>query len=206
MIIEPVRTKIEKASNSVATPIRVNCKITGGSGANTTKDGSKLKRHFFYHPIRVNKELIDEELPNPDTVRKVRELFEETLRLKSPYTTEDNQELNKRKTKRTLTIDTIDNGTNRGQRKWDSASISSGVSSADLSSPCGYNDNDGNKYSSEENLCDDDLCKSYYVSQVSESEKLFAIKLNIKLYHFNRIYWRKLENVVLRSLIMGVVL
>ncbi|XP_044010886.1 uncharacterized protein MAL13P1.304 isoform X2 [Aphidius gifuensis] len=44
---------------------------------------STLRKHFFYHPIssvnRVNRELIDEELPDPDTVRNVRKMFESTL-------------------------------------------------------------------------------------------------------------------------------
>ncbi|XP_043273939.1 protein javelin isoform X2 [Venturia canescens] len=44
---------------------------------------SSLRKHFFYHPIRVNKELIDEELPDPDTVRNVRRMFENTMRSKS---------------------------------------------------------------------------------------------------------------------------
>ncbi|XP_057338778.1 uncharacterized protein LOC130676515 isoform X2 [Microplitis mediator] len=48
---------------------------------------STLRKHFFYHPIssvnRVNRELIDEELPDPDTVKNVREMFEATLRSKN---------------------------------------------------------------------------------------------------------------------------
>lgn len=36
---------------------------------------------FFFN--RVNKELIDEELPDPDTVRNVRRMFENTMRSKS---------------------------------------------------------------------------------------------------------------------------
>ena len=34
---------------------------------------------FFYHPIRVNRELIDEELPDPDTVKNVRLMFEKYI-------------------------------------------------------------------------------------------------------------------------------
>ncbi|KAK0080903.1 hypothetical protein PV325_013141 [Microctonus aethiopoides] len=41
---------------------------------------STLRKHFFYHPIRVNRELIDEELPDPDTVKNVRQMFETTFR------------------------------------------------------------------------------------------------------------------------------
>ncbi|KAL2716607.1 protein javelin isoform X1 [Vespula squamosa] len=51
-----------------------NCKIV---------KQSSIRKHFFYHPIRVNRELIDEELPDPDTVRNVRRMFEDTLRKKN---------------------------------------------------------------------------------------------------------------------------
>lgn len=61
------------------------------------------------------------------------------------------------------------NGTGHGNvgglRKWDSSSLSSGVSSGDLSSPCDCNDNEDNKMLSN----GDDLCESYYVSQVCRS-------------------------------------
>uniref|UniRef100_A0A182MS97 Uncharacterized protein n=1 Tax=Anopheles culicifacies TaxID=139723 RepID=A0A182MS97_9DIPT len=88
VIIEPVRTKIEKISEKPPQAPAAVCRITNGAlgapggrrpaGATT---GSGIKKHFFYHPIRVNKELLDEELPSPDTVRNVRKLFEGTLRL-----------------------------------------------------------------------------------------------------------------------------
>ncbi|XP_063991990.1 uncharacterized protein Jv isoform X2 [Diachasmimorpha longicaudata] len=52
---------------------------------NATKQSS-LRKHFYYHPIsslnRINRELIDEELPHPDTVRNVRKMFEAILRPK----------------------------------------------------------------------------------------------------------------------------
>ncbi|XP_034941226.1 uncharacterized protein jv [Chelonus insularis] len=57
---------------------------------------SSLRKHFFYHPIssvnRVNKELIDEELPDPDTVRNVRRMFEATLRPKNSSDTSDSKD------------------------------------------------------------------------------------------------------------------
>lgn len=55
------------------------------------------------------------------------------------------------------------------ERKWDQSSLSSGISSGELSSPCECNDHNGEQkdmFSSEENICDDELCESYYVSQV----------------------------------------
>uniref|UniRef100_A0A182PZU2 Uncharacterized protein n=1 Tax=Anopheles farauti TaxID=69004 RepID=A0A182PZU2_9DIPT len=138
VIIEPVRTKIEKISEKPpATPAAV-CRITNGAlgapaaGKRATAGGatitSGIKKHFFYHPIRVNKELLDEELPSPDTVRNVRKLFEGTLRLGTA-------------TKQAYE-DAKANGT-AGIRKWDSASLSSGVSSSgDLSSPCDCGENE----------------------------------------------------------------
>ncbi|XP_035792045.1 protein javelin-like isoform X2 [Anopheles albimanus] len=87
VIIEPVRTKIEKISEKPPQMPAGVCKITNGAlqaaGKQRQSNGtsSGIKKHFFYHPIRVNKELLDEELPSPDTVRNVRKLFEGTLRL-----------------------------------------------------------------------------------------------------------------------------
>ncbi|KAI8121341.1 Protein javelin [Lucilia cuprina] len=40
---------------------------------------SGIKRHFFYQPVRVNRELYEESCPNPDTVRNVRKFFEEHI-------------------------------------------------------------------------------------------------------------------------------
>lgn len=203
VIIEPVRTKIEKISERTGESLAaMNCKITNGSGAKNADQKNNLKRHFFYHPIRVNKELLDEELPTPDTVRNARKLFEETLRLRTADRlasvnrdeptqsnhTSSNQhhtmvkttaENLRKKALRHLTIDTSFGGVGAGiggsgsvERRWDSASMSSGISSGELSSPCECNDHmDEQKdmFSSEENICDDELCESYYVSQVSSN-------------------------------------
>lgn len=141
-----------------------------------------IKRHFFYHPIRVNKELLDEELPTPDTVRNARKLFEETLRFRTAtrdVTKEDsptrNNESLRKKALRYLTIDT---SFTDGQRKWDSSSMSSGISSGELSSPCECNEHNEQKemFSSEENICDD-MCESYYVSQVSNLRRISFLLL-----------------------------
>lgn len=183
----------------------MNCKITNGSGAKTgnAEQKANLKRHFFYHPIRVNKELLDEELPTPDTVRNARKLFEETLRLRtvdrltagtgreegvpsnSSSAVKAAAENLRKKTLRHLTIDTSFGGMGSGatsggglvggERRWDSASMSSGVSSGELSSPCECNEEQKDMFSSEENICDDELCESYYVSQVRN------FGLNIKI-------------------------
>lgn len=201
VIIEPVRTKIEPAPRRNITD---TCKIpptllkkSENSCGQVDRSKNAIRRHFFYHPIRVNKEIIEEELPNPDTVKKVRNLFEDTLKMKSPMTHDppliDDVGLTRRATSyrnlneetkgikmggrkkviRQLTIDT-----NFG-KKWDNASLSSGVSSGDLSSnneyetdglsPYSHKNLKDNVYSSsDEYLCDsvsqDFCCESQYVS------------------------------------------
>ncbi|CAO1374263.1 unnamed protein product [Diamesa serratosioi] len=166
VIIEPVRTKIEKPNEKPSKLITNACKITNGA-LNQSSGSKNLKKHFFYHPIRVNKELNEEELPIPDTVRNVRKLFEGTLRLPGAIktTTDDSKMLSnstRKKAIRYLTIDTT-YGNNVGVRKWDSASLSSGISSGDLSSPCEC----ANESYSEENTCDDEDVEyeSHYVSK-----------------------------------------
>lgn len=201
VIIEPVRTKVEPAprKNTDTCKIPPTLLKKNDNNASTDKPKNAVRRHFFYHPIRVNKEIIEEELPNPDTVKKVRNLFEDTLKMKSPMThdpplvnenigltrratsyrnlneeTKGSKNGGRKKIIRQLTIDT-----NFGNKKWDNASLSSGVSSGDLSSNNEY-ETDGlspysqknlkdNVYSSsEEYLCDsmnqDFCCESQYVS------------------------------------------
>ncbi|CAH2107051.1 unnamed protein product [Euphydryas editha] len=203
VIIEPVRTKVEptprKNTNTETCKIPPTLLKRHEYTSHVDKSKNAIRRHFFYHPIRVNKEIIEEELPNPDTVKKVRNLFEDTLKMKSPMghdppLVEENVSLPRRATSyrnlseetksskvggrkkitRQLTIDT-----NFGIKKWDNASLSSGVSSGDLSSNNDY-ETDGlspysqktlkdNVYSSsDEYLCDsasqDFCCESQYVS------------------------------------------
>uniref|UniRef100_A0A182RD48 Uncharacterized protein n=1 Tax=Anopheles funestus TaxID=62324 RepID=A0A182RD48_ANOFN len=161
VIIEPVRTKIEKISEKPPQAPAAVCRITngalgapGGRRPAGTTTASGIKKHFFYHPIRVNKELLDEELPSPDTVRNVRKLFEGTLRLG----TAAKQAYEEAKA----------NGT-AGIRKWDSASLSSGVSSSgDLSSPCDCGENEPGGAAVAEGMETHHLSgelESHYVSQ-----------------------------------------
>lgn len=183
VIIEPVRTKIEKPSEKKPVEHSIHCKITGGAGGHKK---NALKQNFFYHPIRVNKELLDEELPSPDTVRNVRSMFEHRFGLGAKQTADDskintrNTDTLRKKALRYLSIDASSFGGNN-VRKWDSASLSSGVSSGDLSSPCecneenqgGNRDGEGQQmYASADNLChkggedeEGDEFESHYVSQ-----------------------------------------
>ncbi|RZF34721.1 hypothetical protein LSTR_LSTR010770 [Laodelphax striatellus] len=49
----------------------------------TALDTATLRR-CFYHPVRVNRELIDEELPDPDQVKLARDKFEKVLKIRGP--------------------------------------------------------------------------------------------------------------------------
>lgn len=181
VIIEPIRTKIEQISNKPHDSQILACKITAGAGKTDGK--GSLRKHFFYHPIRVNKELLDEELPTPDTVRKAKKLFEETLLFRSMKRNNDQNCVTlsdnyRNSDQKYLTLETFNgnsgNGGNAGNengnnicariKKWDSSSLSSGISSGDLSSPCDCNENDDSKATAHDNV--DELCESYYVSQV----------------------------------------
>lgn len=182
VIIEPIRTKIEQISNKSSDSQISACKITAGAGKLSDNKGG-LRKHFFYHPIRVNKELLDEELPTPDTVRKARKLFEETLLFRSMKKNNERNMLDKTMDGKYMTLETYNGGGGGGGvnnrlgngtgivcsriKKWDSSSLSSGISSGDLSSPCDCNDNDDAKIIANDGR--NELCESYYVSQVSFS-------------------------------------
>ncbi|KYN00989.1 hypothetical protein ALC62_08215, partial [Cyphomyrmex costatus] len=99
VIIEPVRAETIERKSSPMARTKPKCKIAGAiqkkmenherNGQRSESGGtakssrqSSIRKHFFYQPIRVNRELIDEELPDPDTVRNVRRMFENTLEKK----------------------------------------------------------------------------------------------------------------------------
>lgn len=202
VIIEPVRTKVEPSPRKNTETCKIPqtlLKKNENTSSLIDKTKNNMRRHFFYHPIRVNKEIIEEELPNPDTVKKVRNLFEDTLKMKTPVSQDPpllneslgltrratsyrnlNEETKvtkvggRKKVIRQLTIDT-----SYGNKKWDNASLSSGVSSGDLSSNNEYETDGHSPYSqkhlkdnayssSDEYLCDsmsqDFCCESQYVS------------------------------------------
>ncbi|XP_077273004.1 javelin isoform X1 [Temnothorax americanus] len=98
VIIEPVRAEPVERKSSPLARAEPTCKIAGAiqkkmenrekngeqseAGSAKSSRQSSIRKHFFYQPIRVNRELIDEELPDPDTVRNVRRMFENTLEKK----------------------------------------------------------------------------------------------------------------------------
>lgn len=122
VIIEPVRAEVERKpsfNNSTlkSTPsFKVEKIKTSDLKSTEEAEDSKLKnhfvkaprqsslrKHFFYQPIRVNRELNDEELPDPDTVKNVRRMFEESLKGKM------NREGGKRKSVSMKDLRTLEN-------------------------------------------------------------------------------------------------
>lgn len=172
VIIEPVRQSRVRLENrkysATKSASESTCRITGA----TIKKGNStsaalntlprqqpiLRRHFFYHPIRTNRSLVDEELPDPEKVRHAREIFERTIKMKNSnqeQTSSANDTINTKnnrnspakiisisktdnrnaadKVKRKyLTVDTVFRHNALHKRWTDSGSLSSGVSS-DLS-------------------------------------------------------------------------
>jgi hypothetical protein len=160
VIIEPVRQSTARPRERKS-PSESTCRITGatvkngGASASNTlpRQQPVLRRHFFYHPVRSNRELVDEELPDPDKVRHAREIFERSTKMNDTrreefgnanFTIETNNatsppakaiDVPKSENKvrrRYLTVDTVFRHDVLHRRWTDSGSMSSGVSS-DLS-------------------------------------------------------------------------
>lgn len=76
VIIEPIRSKVPHISTNHKKP---NFKNTQRHSSTTeeTSNKQKLKKHFFYHPVKINKEVHEDELPNPEVVRQARQFFEQ---------------------------------------------------------------------------------------------------------------------------------
>lgn len=126
VIIEPVRAEAveRKSTSSPLARTEPSCKVAGTiqkkaerSGERAADDGtakgpnkSIIRKHFFYHPIRVNRELIDEELPDPDTVRNVRRMFENTLKKKSTSDAEFSRDCKSRRSLSMKDLTSIDDG------------------------------------------------------------------------------------------------
>ncbi|KAH8305276.1 hypothetical protein KR018_010022, partial [Drosophila ironensis] len=173
VIVEPVRTKIERPMQVGTTPVSAIPPPKPPRAVNTSSatdqprktrqgqiGGAAAKRHFFYQPVRVNRELYEDELPHPDTVRNARRFFEQNMRptqgqgllLQSQQKFGGSAYQLSPKTRsargyRYLTIDTSYGSEEQPKgmelleehkaKHWDNASLSSGISSGDLSSPCG---------------------------------------------------------------------
>ncbi|XP_033315925.1 uncharacterized protein LOC117214176 [Bombus bifarius] len=127
VIIEPVRAETieRKPSNVGKARSEPSCKIAGAIQKKTDAENcqrscessnvnakspkqSSIRKHFFYHPIRVNRELIDEELPDPDTVKNVRLMFENTLKMKNPSNSTFSRDCKSRKSASMKDLSSID--------------------------------------------------------------------------------------------------
>jgi len=152
VIIEPVRASATEADNQERKnkqnePKSTNktCRVTGAiiktpgnnsnASSNTLPRSQKphqpiMRRQFFYHPIKINKELVDAELPDPDTVKNARKVFEKVMK-EGRNQSEKRLSTNDDKLARLLTVDTAFR--QEPMKRWtDTGSLSSGVSS-DLS-------------------------------------------------------------------------
>lgn len=77
VIIEPIRSKVPHhnlKSHSKSTKPSNGLARKQEDEDNDVKQG--IRKHFFYQPIRVNKEVNDDELPNPEVVRQARQFFQ----------------------------------------------------------------------------------------------------------------------------------
>ncbi|PNF18259.1 hypothetical protein B7P43_G16300 [Cryptotermes secundus] len=172
VIIEPVRQSRVRLENrkysATKSASEGTCRITGATvkTGNSTSAASNtlprqqpiLRRHFFYHPIRTNRSLVDEELPDPEKVRHAREIFERTIKMKDSHHEQtstandtkstrnsrssaakvisasktDNRNAADKVKRKYLTVDTVFRHNALHKRWTDSGSLSSGISS-DLS-------------------------------------------------------------------------
>ncbi|CAH1117834.1 unnamed protein product [Phaedon cochleariae] len=76
VIIEPIRSKVPYKASPCVKSMKNVTPLVHKQDSDSADNKSTLNRPFFYHPIRVNKEVNEDELPNPDTVRQVRQFFE----------------------------------------------------------------------------------------------------------------------------------
>lgn len=76
VIIEPIRTTLIRESQNKNQNPSKNIPPLSTTKIESKNDKQTLRKRFFFHPIRVNKEVNDDELPNPDTVKQVRQIFE----------------------------------------------------------------------------------------------------------------------------------
>ncbi|XP_018318901.1 protein javelin [Agrilus planipennis] len=103
VIIEPIRTTVPFPNENSSTTKNVTPLLHKANFSKSQSGG--LRHHFFYHPIRVNKEMNENELPNPDTVKQARQMFEKCLKKSRSY-----EELNnKTNLKKSLTDPDKDN-------------------------------------------------------------------------------------------------
>lgn len=144
VIIEPIRSNIKYEPRKKSKTSRNITQLVHKTKTSDDEQTTGIKRHFFYHPIRVNREVNDDELPNPDTVKQVRQFFE--CGLKKSVSTRDLEEIAKNGQYKE-----IDPDKDRCSTTTDTNSTTSAMSD----------------YGSSENLFDtlDDFCCDHYISE-----------------------------------------
>ncbi|KAL1138595.1 hypothetical protein AAG570_008658 [Ranatra chinensis] len=178
VIIEPVRSEGSQTDVS-----EYNHRITGtktkpgcpkeankkSPEANTLPRVSKpfqtaIQRHFFYHQgIKTNRELKDEELPDPDKVRNARQMFQNVVKVTPEVRVIDCPKSSKEKLDKSTETDTKHDILKRIlNKKWtDTGSLSSGVSS-DMS--CFDNELDCNDMASQKEMFSSEELDTHPVS------------------------------------------
>lgn len=78
-----LRQHFEKKENENDRNKEVTCRIMGATlktAKGTTKKGDedREKKHYFSRLVKPNKSLVDEELPDPDKVKNIRAMFQES--------------------------------------------------------------------------------------------------------------------------------
>ncbi|GJQ70518.1 hypothetical protein Trydic_g22924 [Trypoxylus dichotomus] len=142
VIIEPIRSNIKYEPRKNSRTSRNITQLVHKTKNSGNHENIGAKRHFFYHPIRVNREVNDDELPNPDTVKQVRQFFE--CGLKKSHSTKDLEEINKSEQKE------ADPDKDRCSTTTDTNSTTSAMSD----------------YGSNENLFESlDYCCDHYISE-----------------------------------------
>lgn len=151
VIVEPVRTKIDARTTNKRKKITEKSRDLENENKKNTKKNN-VKKHFFYQPIQVNREMHEDELPTPDIVRKTKQLFENELKSKNTInkhsrlsSSSDNLDLGRRHnfqatvfnfTPKQKPIPKEISASTTNQNKWEILSVSSGISSGKQSPPC----------------------------------------------------------------------
>lgn len=144
VIVEPIRTKVDtKIVNKQEECILKDVNTSIENKISTTK--KTVKKHFFYQPIQVNREMYEDELPSPDIVRNIKKIFESELTSmpnKKLTFSSDNLDLGNRSNfhqtfyNHDSLLQRLSETKNSSKEKWDVLSVSSGISSGKHSPSC----------------------------------------------------------------------
>lgn len=150
VIVEPIRTKVDtRTASKKRKPAECLQKVASIENENSTKK-KNVKKHFFYQPIQVNREMYEDELPSPDIVRNTKKIFEREIPSilsanhpnKTFSSSSDNLDLGSRINfhqtfyNQDSSLKRLSDTKTTSKDKWDAFSVSSGISSGKHSPPC----------------------------------------------------------------------